>query len=95
MDRPYNEWVDALVEEIKASGLPIEEWVDDVILRVKADPPPGIVEPLAAIFVLKRAFGVGLGVAKCLVGLRCHEMGEGGTRDPNRVKEIYAQFKDW
>lgn len=92
MSEDLDNWVFYRAMEIRMGGLPIEEVVDDLILNVKAHPHPDAARPLQVILVLMDAFKVSLGVAKGLTEIRCSEIEAGGSRDPERVRELYRDL---
>lgn len=80
---------DAKVEEVKASGKSLEDCLDDLILEEKARPHPN---PLNVIWVVRHAFGIGLGEAKLLTGIRCSELDQGQPRSPERIRDLRQQL---
>lgn len=81
---------DAKVEEVKALGKPIEDCLDDLILEEKSKPHPN---PLNVMWVLMHAFGVNLGVAKLLTGIRCSELDQGQPKDPERIRRLLHELQ--
>jgi len=81
---------DAKVEEVKASGKPLEDCLDDLILEEKSKPHPN---PLNVMWVLIRAWGVDLRVAKLLTGIRCSELDQGQPKDPERIRTLRHELQ--